>query len=120
MNYKDKEKVLQEYKSCKLCEEILYINEDFSEETIEIRKALFKQEKELRKKGKSVKVIHNWLISLNGRQNPSEFDAGNEEQKASYIFLIKYSLKQILSFIKILRALKWLQTILSSILNNFF
>ena len=50
LNYKDKEKVLRKYKSCKPWEERLYIKEDFSEETMEIRKELFKQAKELRKK----------------------------------------------------------------------
>ena len=30
-----------------------------------------------------MKGIHNRLISLDARQNPSEFDAGNEEQEAS-------------------------------------
>ena len=43
LNCKGKEKVLPEYRSCKLWEERLYINEDFSEETMEIRKELFKQ-----------------------------------------------------------------------------
>ena len=83
MNDKDKEKVLREYRSCKLWEEWLYINEDFSEETMEMRKELFKQANELRKKGKFGKVIHNWLISFDARQNPSEFDAVNEKQEAS-------------------------------------
>ena len=50
LNDKDKEKVLPKYKSCKPWEERLYIKEDFSEETMEIRKELFKQAKELRKK----------------------------------------------------------------------
>ena len=58
----------------------MYINEDFSDETMEIRKELFKQANELRK---FVKVIHNPLIKFDARQNPSEFDAGNEEQEAS-------------------------------------
>ena len=40
LNYKDK-----------LWEERLYINEDISEETMEIRKELFKQTEKLRKKG---------------------------------------------------------------------
>ena len=69
LNYKDKEKVMREYRSCKLGKERLYINEDFSEETMEIRKELFKQAKELKKKGKLVKVIHNRLISFDARQN---------------------------------------------------
>ena len=50
LNYKDK--VLQEYRSRKLWEKRLHINEDFREETMEIRKELFKQANELRKKGK--------------------------------------------------------------------
>ena len=69
LNYKGKEKVLQEYKCCKLWEERLYINENFSEESMEIRKELFKQAKELRKKGKFAKIIHNRLISFDARQN---------------------------------------------------
>ena len=51
LNYKDKEKVLQKYRSGKLLEEKLYINKEFSEETMKIGKELFKQAKELRKKG---------------------------------------------------------------------
>ena len=82
LNYKDKEKVLREYKSCKLWEERLYINEDLSEETMEIGKELSKQAKELRKRGKFAKVIHNWLISFDARQNPSELEASNEEEEA--------------------------------------
>ena len=52
---------------------------------MEIRKELFKQAKEIRKKGEFVKVIHNWLISFDARQIPSKFEAGNEEagKKAS-------------------------------------
>ena len=70
LNYKDKEKVLREYRPCRLWEERLYINEEFSEETMEIRKKLFKQAKELRKKGKFANVILNRLISFDARQNP--------------------------------------------------
>ena len=83
LNYKDKEKVLREYRSCKLWEERLYINEDFGEEAMEIKKELFNQAKELQKKGTFAKVIHNQFISFDARQSPSEFDAGNEEQESS-------------------------------------
>ena len=62
------------------------MNEDFSEEIMEIKKELLKQAKELQKKGKFVKVIHNQLISSDARQNSSEFDAGNERQEASSTF----------------------------------
>ena len=47
---------------------------------MEIRKGFFKQAKELREKGKFAKVIHNWLISFDARQNPSEFDACNDRK----------------------------------------
>ena len=48
LNYKSKKKLLQEYKYCKLWEEsLLYLNEDFIGETMEIRKELLKQVKEL-------------------------------------------------------------------------
>ena len=50
---------------------------------MERRKELFKQAKELRKKSKFTKVTHNWLISFDSKQNPSEFDAANEEQEPS-------------------------------------
>ena len=83
LNYKDKEKVLREYRSCKLWEERLYINEHFSEETMEIRMELSKEAKELRRKGKFAKVKHKRLISVNVRQNSSKFDSGNEEQEAA-------------------------------------
>ena len=79
LNYKDKDKVLREYRSCKLCEVRLYINQDFNEETMEIRK----EAKELKKEEEFPKVIPDRLVSFDARQNPSEFDAGNEEQEAS-------------------------------------
>ena len=49
---------------------------------MEIGKELSKQAKELRKRGKFAKVIHNWLISFDARQNPSELEASNEEEEA--------------------------------------
>ena len=61
-NYKDRENVLPEYRSCKLWQEMLYINEGSSKGTMEIRTELFKQAKELKKKGKFEKVIHNRLL----------------------------------------------------------
>ena len=50
---------------------------------MEVRKELFRQVKELRKTEKFAKVIHNQLILFDERQNPSEFNAGNEEQETS-------------------------------------
>ena len=36
-----------------------------------------------KEKWKFVKVIHNWLISFDARQDSSEFDTGNEDQQTS-------------------------------------
>ena len=83
MNYKDKEKVLRKYRSCKLWAKKLCINEDFSGETTESMKELFKQANELRKNEKFATLIRNRLISFDARQNSSEFHAGNEEWKTS-------------------------------------
>ena len=59
-SYKNKEKLLLEHRSCKLLEERLYINEDLSEETMEMRRQLFQQANELKKNGKFPKVIHTY------------------------------------------------------------
>ena len=67
---------------------------------MEIRKELFKQAKKLRKKGKFAKVKHNRQISFDATQSSSVLDAGNEEQEASEIFLIKSSLKHDFKFHK--------------------
>ena len=48
LNYKDKETILDTYKKKKFWEEKLYINEDFSEKTLDKRRELFRQAKELR------------------------------------------------------------------------
>ena len=50
---------------------------------MEIRNELFKQGKELRKKDKFANLINNRLISLDARQNLSEFCVYNEEREAS-------------------------------------
>nr|XP_047129346.1 uncharacterized protein LOC105846764 [Hydra vulgaris] len=47
-NYKDRETILDNYKKLKLWNEKMYINEDFSERTINIRKQLFIKAKEIR------------------------------------------------------------------------
>ena len=85
---------------------------------MEIKKELLKQAKELRKKRKFAKVIHNRLISFDARQNPSEFDARMKNSKLLKSFCPNLLSNTILSFI-VLRALKWLQRILSSISKKF-
>lgn len=64
LNYKDREKVLQSYFRNKLWEgnEPVYINEDFSERTLTIRKGLFQEMKEFKNKGVKSKVSYKTLI----------------------------------------------------------
>ena len=63
LNYKQREKVLNKYKELKLWEDQIYINEDFSEYTVEKRRILFKRAKEIRERGEFAKVVYNKLVS---------------------------------------------------------
>jgi hypothetical protein len=63
LNYKDRETILFKYRDLKLWKEEVYINEDFSDPTMVIRKELFKKAKELRAAGKYAKVHYKTLIS---------------------------------------------------------
>ncbi|XP_065645350.1 uncharacterized protein LOC136075841 [Hydra vulgaris] len=63
LNYKDKEKILDHYKRLKLWNERIYLNDDYSERTIEKRKILFAKAKELRSSGKYAKVVYDKLIT---------------------------------------------------------
>ena len=63
LNYKDREEILKKYIEKKLWNEHTYINEDYSEYTVNIRKELFKKAKERRNKGEYAKVVYNRLIT---------------------------------------------------------
>ncbi|XP_065664705.1 uncharacterized protein LOC136086338 [Hydra vulgaris] len=63
LNYKERNAVFEKFIKLKLWNKKLYVNEDCSERTTEIRKKLFKEAKELRAKGKYAKVIYNKLIT---------------------------------------------------------
>ena len=56
-------KVLNKYKELKLWEDRIYVNEDFSEYTVEKRRVLFKRAKEIGKRGEIAKVVYNRLVS---------------------------------------------------------
>ena len=62
LNFKDKQEVLSEYKAQKLWTKDIFINEDFSEDTMKKRKGLFQRAKELREEGKFAKVVYDSLI----------------------------------------------------------
>ena len=63
LNYKQREKVLNKYKKLKLWEDQIYINEDFSDYTVEKRRILFKRAIEIGERGEFAKVIYNRLVS---------------------------------------------------------
>jgi regulator of replication initiation timing len=61
LNYKDKNKVLNEYRERKLWNEKFYINEDFSDYTNGKRKYLFSRAKEEKGRGRLTKVVYDKL-----------------------------------------------------------
>ena len=71
LNYKQKMKIMDTYKAKELWNQKLFINDDFSERTMEIRKELFRKANYERKvNGKFSKVVYKTLI-VNDRR-PAE------------------------------------------------
>ena len=68
-SFKDKNLVLERFRSKKLWEKHIFINEDFSERTVILRKNLFKEVKELKERGINAKVIYNKIVYDNKRNN---------------------------------------------------
>ena len=56
LNYKDKDAVLNQYRQKQLWKDNIFINEDYSECTAELRNQLF------RKSGKSAKIVYKKLV----------------------------------------------------------
>ena len=52
LNYKDKSAVLNQYRQKQFWKDNIYVNEDYSERTADLRKQLFEQTKEIRQSGK--------------------------------------------------------------------
>ena len=78
LNFKDKQKVLSEYKTWKLWTKGIFINDDFSADTIEKRKGLFQRAKELREEGTFSKMVYNILVAHDRRsrlENMEEVDS---------------------------------------------
>ena len=63
LNFKDKERIINAFVEKKLWDDDIYINEDFSEKTLGIRKELFNTAKDIRKQGKYAKVVYNRLVT---------------------------------------------------------
>ena len=62
LSFKDKSRILHNYRENKLWNEKVFVNEDFSEETASIRKDLLQKAKDLRLQNKVAKVVHDKLI----------------------------------------------------------
>lgn len=69
LNYKEKQLVLRKYKEHKLWNENIYVNEDFSERTLQIRKDLFKEAKDIRARGGFARVSYKTLIKTKRQQD---------------------------------------------------
>ena len=69
LNFKDKQRVLNAFIEKKLWQKNIYINEDYSSKTVEIRKSLFNTVKTLKSQGKNAKVVYNRIVtSENGEE----------------------------------------------------
>ena len=62
LNYKENDAVLNQYRQKQLWRGNIYVNEDYSERTAELRKQLFEQAKEIRESGKSAKVVYKKIV----------------------------------------------------------
>ena len=77
INFKEKQELLSEYKARKLWTKGIFINEDFSEDTMEKRKSLFQRAKELREEGKFAKVVYDRLIVRDRRSRLENAEEGD-------------------------------------------
>ena len=78
LNYKDKVDILHNANLLKGSN--IYINEDYSSETVKIRKELFEQAKQHRASGKFAKVVYNRLVVLSNRNDEAiAADEGEDE-----------------------------------------
>ena len=62
LNYKDKDAILKQYRQKQLWKDNIYVNEDYSERTANLRKQKSEQAKEIRQPGKSTKVVYKKLV----------------------------------------------------------
>ena len=62
LNYKDKHALLNQYRQKQLLKDNIYVNEDYSERTAELRKQLLEQAKDIRQSRKTAKVVYKKLV----------------------------------------------------------
>ena len=77
LNFKDKQEVLSGYRARKLWSKVIFINEGFSEDTMEKRKGLFQRTKELREEGKFTKVVYDRFFVRDRRPRLENAEEGD-------------------------------------------
>ena len=76
LNFKDKQQFLSKYKAQNLWTKNIFINEDFSEDTMGKRKGLFQRAKELQEEGKFTNVVYYRLIVCDRRSRLENAEEG--------------------------------------------
>ena len=76
LNFKDKQQFLSKYKAKNLWTKNIFINEDFSEDTMGKRKGLFQRAKELQEEGKFTNVVYDRLIVCDRRSRLENAEEG--------------------------------------------
>ena len=62
LTFKYKDAVLKQYRQKQIWKDNIYVNEDYSQHTAELRKQLFKQAREILQPGKFVKVVYKKVV----------------------------------------------------------
>ena len=62
LDYKEKDALLNQYRQKELWKDNIYVNEDYSQRTADLRKQLFERAKEIRQSGMSAKVVYKKLV----------------------------------------------------------
>ena len=74
-DFHDRELVLKKYVELRLWDKQKYVNEDFSQRTVNKRKQLFKEVKDLREEGKHFKVVYNRLVEKTNTEETRRLEA---------------------------------------------
>ena len=62
LTFKYKDAALNQYRQKQIWKDNIYVNEDYSQHTAELRKQLFKQAREILQPGKFVKLVYKKVV----------------------------------------------------------
>ena len=62
LTFKYKDAALNQYRQKQIWKDNIYVNEDYSQHTAELRKQLFKEAREILQPGKFVKVVYKKVV----------------------------------------------------------